>query len=163
MLHLQRARSQGCCMPSGGKFSSNGSAAARKGQHLCTPGRARLCRLPRHGGRKPRPLLIMVGESPAHSSMSTSVSNEQCSAAGRQAGAGGLYFQSLSQLDGSSPFTSSPSASPSSPCTPPTPSTPSGTWHPQLQTCEPTRVINVYEYGKPALYPGPDVFYHSID
>jgi len=40
---------------------------------------------------------------------------------------------------------------------------PSGTWHPQLQTCEPTRVINVYEYGKPAFYPGPDAFYRSTD
>ena len=106
---------------------------------------------------------VMMGKSPAQSSMSKSISNEQSPSAGRHAGAGGLYFQSLTQLDGSSPSRSSPSASPSSPCTLPTPSTPSGTWHPQLQTCEPTRVINVYEYGKPALYPGPDVFYHSID
>jgi len=75
---------------------------------------------------------VMMGESPAQSSMSKSISNEQCPSAGRHAGAGGLYFQSLTQLDGSSPSRSSPSASPSSPCTPPTPSTPSGTWHPQL-------------------------------
>jgi len=45
----------------------------------------------------------MMGESAAHSSMSTSVSNEQFPSAGRQAGAGGFYFQSLPQLDGSSP------------------------------------------------------------
>ena len=106
---------------------------------------------------------VMMGESAAHSSMSTSVSNEQSPSAGHQAGAGGFYFQSLTQLDGSSPSRSSPSASPSTPCTPPTPSTPSGTWHPQLRTCAPIRVINVYEYGKPALYPGPDVFYRSTD
>jgi len=106
---------------------------------------------------------IMMGESAAHSSMSTSVSNEQSSSAGHQAGAGGFYFQSPTQLDGSSHSRSSPSASPSTPCTPPTPSTPSGTWHPQLQTCEPIRVINLYEYGKPASYPGPDAFYRSTD
>jgi len=105
----------------------------------------------------------MMGESAAHSSMSTSVSNEQSPSAGHQAGAGGFYFQSLTQLDGTSPSRSSASASPSTPCTPPTPSTPSGTWHPQLQTCKPIRVINVYEYGKPASYPGPDVFYRSTD
>jgi len=87
---------------------------------------------------------VMMGESAAHSSMSTSVSNEQSPSAGRKAGAGGFYFQSPTQLDGSSPSRSSPSTSPSPPCTPPTPSTLSGTWHPQLQTCEPTRVINVY-------------------
>jgi len=97
---------------------------------------------------------VMMGESAAHSSMSTSVSNEQSPSAGRQAGAGGFYFQSLTQLDGCSPSSSSPSTSPSSPCTPPAPSAPSGTWHPQLHTCQPTRAINVYEYGKPAFYPG---------
>jgi len=106
---------------------------------------------------------VMMGESAAHSFMSTTVSNEHSSAAGRQAGASGFYFQSLTQLDGCSPSRSSPSVSPSQPCTPPTPSTPSGTWHPQLQTCEPTRVITVYAYGKPPFYPGPDIFYRSTD
>ena len=100
---------------------------------------------------------VMMGESATHYSMSTSDSNEQSPSAGHQADAGGFYLQSLTQLDGSSPSRSSLSASPSTPCTPPTPSTPSGTRHPQLQTCEPTRAINVYEYGKPASYPGPDV------
>jgi len=104
-----------------------------------------------------------MGESAAHSSMSTTVSNEQCPSASRQAGAGDFYFQSLTQVDECSPSKSFPSASPSPPCTSPTPSTPSGTWHPQLQTCEPTRVIKVYEYGKPFFYPGPDVFYRSTD
>jgi len=47
---------------------------------------------------------IMMGESAAHSSMSTSVSNEQSPSAGRKAGAGGFYFQSLTQLDGSHPL-----------------------------------------------------------
>ena len=109
-----------------------------------------------------KPTIAMMGESAAHSSMSTSVSNEQSPSAGHQAGTGGFYFQSLTQLDRSSPSRSSPSASPSTPCTPPTPSTPSGTLHPQLQTCEPIRVINVYEYGKPASYPGPRIFLFSI-
>jgi len=75
---------------------------------------------------------VMIGESAVHSSMSTTVSNDQSPAASRQAGAGGFYFWSLTQLDGCSPTRSSPSASPFPPCTPPTPSTPSGTWHPQL-------------------------------
>jgi len=104
-----------------------------------------------------------MGKSAAHSSMSTTVSNEHSPVASRQAGAGGFYFQSLTQLDGCSPSRPSPSVSPSQPCTPPTPSTPSGTWYPQLQTCEPTRVITVYEYGKPPFYPGPDIFYRSTD
>ena len=132
-------------MPSSGKFSGHYPAAARKGQPRCTLGRTRLCRL-----------LVMMGESAAHSSMSTTVSNEQNPSAGRQACAGGFYFQSLTQLDGCSPCRSSPSASPSTPRTSPTPS-------PQLRTCAPIRVINVYEYGKPASYPGPDVFYRSTN
>ena len=139
-------------MPSGGQLSGHDPAAARKGQPCCTPGRTRRCRLPRHDG-----------ESAAHSSMSTTVSNEHSPAAGRQAGAGGFYFQSLTQPDRCSPFRSSPSVLPSQPCTLFTPSTPAGTWHPQLQTCEPTRVITVYEYGKPPFYPGPDIFYRSTD
>jgi len=106
---------------------------------------------------------VMMGESAANSSMSTTVSTERSPATSRQASAGGFYFQCLTQLDGCSHSRSSPSVSPSQPCTPPTPSTPSGTWRPQLQTCEPTRVITVYEYGKPPSYPGPDVFYCSSD
>ena len=106
---------------------------------------------------------VMMGESAAHSSMSTSDSNKQSPSASHQACAGGFHFESLTQLDVSSTSRSSPSASPSTPCTPSTPSTPSGTWRPQLQSCEPIRVINVYEYGKPTSYPGPDVFYRSTD
>jgi len=105
---------------------------------------------------------VMMGESAANSSMPPNVSNENSPAAG-QTGAGGFYFRALSQLDGCSPSRSSPSASPSQPCTPPTPSTPSGAWHPQFPTCAPIRVINVYEYGKPSSYPGPDVYYRSTD
>jgi len=104
---------------------------------------------------------VMMGENATHSSISTSIVtvNEQSPSACHQAGADSLYFQSLTQLDGSSPCRSSPFTSPSTPCTPP----PSGTSHPRSQTCEPTRVINVYEHGKPALYPGPDVLYRNTD
>jgi len=80
-----------------------------------------------------------------------------------QACAGGFYFRALSQLDGCSPSRSSPSASPSTLCTLPTPSMPSGTWYSQIQTCELTHVVNVYEYGKLPVYPGPAIYYHSTD
>jgi len=43
---------------------------------------------------------VMMGKSAAQSSMSTSVSNEQSPSAGHQAGPGGFYFQSPTQLDG---------------------------------------------------------------
>jgi len=69
---------------------------------------------------------VMMGESATYSSMSTTVSNEHSPATGRQAGAGGFYFQSRTQLDGCSPSRSSPSVCPSQPRTPLTPSTPSG-------------------------------------
>ena len=106
---------------------------------------------------------VMMDESAAHLSMPLNVSDEHSHASGRQAGVGDFYFRALSQLDGCSPSRFLPSPSPSTPRTPPTPSTPSGTWHSQVPKCEPTLVVHVYEYGKPPVYPGPAIYYCSID
>ena len=47
---------------------------------------------------------VMMGENATHSSISTSVVNEQSPPACHQAGADGFYFQSLTQLDGPLPL-----------------------------------------------------------